>query len=290
MFYSRESELVSNQKTIESFWQNKVQQKILPTSGANLAFAYVIPEQVKYTIVVSSGRIECLLKYKELIWEFYNNNIAVFILDHRGQGLSERTLKNAHIGHIKDFSQYSTDFNRFNLQVVDKYSKGKKILLAHSMGSAIAHNYLNEYKHSFEKAIFCAPMFGINTGNIPLWLAKFLAVSLHKLGFGERYAPGQSNYQAKDFNDNEGQLNTLHISVLPWLNFTSFKHATHLPNELGIPKLVFGEYDKNSGMMSLSIEVHHALMDGIHVAKFVKLLQSYFNEPNLNLGLNNLRD
>ena len=100
----------------------------------------------------------------------------------------------------------------------------------------------------------------------------------------------QAEFFSKDFSDNEGQLNTLHISVLPWLNFTSFKHATHLPNELGIPKLVFGEYDKNSGMMSLSIEVHHALMDGIHVAKFVKLLQSYFNEPNLNLGLNNLRD
>ena len=94
----------------------------------------------------------------------------------------------------------------------------------------------------------------------------------------------RAGFFSNDFNNNEGQLNTLHISVLPWLNFTSFKHATHLPNELGIPKLVYGEYDKSSGMMPLSIEVHHALMDGVHVAKFVKLLQSYFDEPNLNLG------
>ncbi|MBU2971888.1 chloramphenicol acetyltransferase [Pseudoalteromonas sp. C2R02] len=94
----------------------------------------------------------------------------------------------------------------------------------------------------------------------------------------------RADFISNDFNNNEGQLNTLHISVLPWLNFTSFKHATHLPNELGIPKLVYGEYDKSSGMMPLSIEVHHALMDGVHVAKFVKLLQSYFDEPNLNLG------
>jgi len=84
-----------------------------------------------------------------------------------------------------------------------------------------------------------------------------------------------------DFKNNEGQLNTLHISVLPWLNFTSFKHATHLPNELGIPKLVFGQYDKNTGMMPLSIEVHHALMDGVHLAKFIKLLQSYCEQPEL---------
>ena len=91
---------------------------------------------------------------------------------------------------------------------------------------------------------------------------------------------------SNDFNNNEGMLATLHISVLPWLNFTSFKHATHLPNESGIPKLVFGEYDKSSGLMPLSIEVHHALMDGIHLAKFVKLLQAYFDVPKLHLGFN----
>jgi len=203
MFYSQENKLESNQETIEYFWQKEVQQNTLVTSGANLAYAYSIPDQAKYTIVISSGRIESLLKYKELIWEFFNNNIAVFILDHRGQGLSVRALKNPQIGHIEDFSQYTADFNQFNLQVIDKLAKGKRFLLAHSMGSAIAHNYLSDYKHSFEKAIFCAPMFGINTGNIPLWLAKVLAVYLNKLGFGERYAPGQSNYQTKDFNDNE---------------------------------------------------------------------------------------
>lgn len=203
MFYSKENKLESNQETIEYFWQKEVQQKTLVTSDANLAYAYSIPDQAKYTIVISSGRIESLLKYKELIWEFFNNNIAVFILDHRGQGLSVRALKNPQIGHIEDFSQYTADFNQFNLQVIDKLAKGKRFLLAHSMGSAIAHNYLSDYKNSFEKAIFCAPMFGINTGNIPLWLAKFLAYGLNKIGLGERYAPGQSNYQAKDFNDNE---------------------------------------------------------------------------------------
>jgi len=255
MFYSKENELVNNQKTIENFWQNKVQQNTLAISDANLAYAYVIPEQAKYTIVISSGRIESLLKYKELIWEFYNNNIAVFILDHRGQGLSVRALKNTQIGHIKDFSQYTADFNQFNLQVVDKYSKGKKFLLAHSMGSAIAHNYLNEYKHAFEKAIFCAPMFGINTGNIPLWLAKVLAISLNKLGFGERYAPGQSNYQAKDFNDNELTQSKARYQIftecyqnndsiklggtsIAWLNSAFKSMAKILTKPIEIPSLI----------------------------------------------------
>ena len=87
---------------------------------------------------------------------------------------------------------------------------------------------------------------------------------------------------SEDFQQNEGKLDTLHISVLPWLSFTSFNHAVHLPNESGIPKLVFGQYDKSSGEMPLSIEVHHALMDGLHLAKFVRLLQSYFDQPELH--------
>ena len=255
MFYSKESELRSNQEAIDNFWKTEVYQNTFTSSNTHLAYAYSIPEQAKYTIVISSGRIESLLKYKEIIWEFYNNNIAIFILDHRGQGLSERALTNTQIGHIEDFTQYTADFNQFNLQVVDKYSKGKKFLLAHSMGSAIAHNYLNEYKHSFEKAIFCAPMFGINTGNIPLWLAKVLAVSLNKVGFGERYAPGQSNYQAKGFNDNELTQSTFRYQVftecyqnnesiklggtsIAWLN-SAFKSMTKVLNKpINIPSLI----------------------------------------------------
>ncbi|SFC38784.1 CatA-like O-acetyltransferase [Pseudoalteromonas denitrificans] len=88
---------------------------------------------------------------------------------------------------------------------------------------------------------------------------------------------------SKAFQANEGQLDTVHISVLPWMNFTSFSHATHLPNESGIPKLVFGEYDKETGKMPMSVEVHHALMDGVHVAKFTRLLQEYCDDPALNL-------
>ena len=255
MFYSKENELKSNQVTIEKFWQTQVLQEKFVNCDTNLAYAYCIPKQAKYSIVISSGRIETLLKYKELIWEFYNNNIAVFILDHRGQGLSERALKNTHIGHINDFSQYTDDFNQFNLQVVDKHIQGDKFLLAHSMGSAIAHNYLTQYQHTFKKAIFCAPMFGINTGNVPVWLAKVLAITLNKLGLGEKYAPGQSNYQAKDFNENEltqsqsrYQLFTecyqnndkvkLGGTSIAWLN-SAFKSMAKIMNQvLTIPSLI----------------------------------------------------
>ncbi|MAD04684.1 MAG: chloramphenicol acetyltransferase [Pseudoalteromonas sp.] len=75
------------------------------------------------------------------------------------------------------------------------------------------------------------------------------------------------------FAATEGQPDLIHISVLPWLNFTGFSHAVSEGHGLGIPKFVFGQYDSKTGKMPLSIDVHHALMDGLHVARFVKILQ-----------------
>lgn len=75
------------------------------------------------------------------------------------------------------------------------------------------------------------------------------------------------------FAATEGQPDLIHISVLPWLNFTGFSHAVSEGHGLGIPKFVFGQYDVQTGKMPLSIDVHHALMDGLHVARFVKILQ-----------------
>ncbi|RZF91642.1 chloramphenicol acetyltransferase [Pseudoalteromonas sp. CO302Y] len=79
------------------------------------------------------------------------------------------------------------------------------------------------------------------------------------------------------FAATEGQPDLIHISVLPWLNFTGFSHAVSEGHGLGIPKFVFGQFDLQTGKMPLSIDVHHALMDGLHVARFVKLLQEKIN-------------
>ena len=91
----------------------------------------------------------------------------------------------------------------------------------------------------------------------------------------------------KDGNWNEasGRLDLVYCSFLPWLNFTSFKHATSsLMNASGIPKFVFGKYHgpKESLQMPFSIEVHHALMDGLHVGRFVALLQTKMDQLSLN--------
>ena len=85
------------------------------------------------------------------------------------------------------------------------------------------------------------------------------------------------------FAATEGQADLIHVSVLPWLNFSSFSHAFTHGQSNGIPKFVFGQYNTETGKMPLAIDVHHALLDGLHVAKFIKQLQYTFN----NLSNNN---
>jgi chloramphenicol O-acetyltransferase type A len=65
-------------------------------------------------------------------------------------------------------------------------------------------------------------------------------------------------------------------SFIPWVSFSSFKHARNNKLELnGIPKFVIGKYVKEDEIikMPFSIEVHHALMDGLHVEKLLEILQ-----------------
>ena len=60
------------------------------------------------------------------------------------------------------------------------------------------------------------------------------------------------------------------ISTLPWLHYTQLIQPVACGEESN-PRITWGKYqadDKGRMMMPLSVLVHHALADGIHIAKF----------------------
>ncbi|MBY0485584.1 MAG: chloramphenicol acetyltransferase [Flavobacteriaceae bacterium] len=73
--------------------------------------------------------------------------------------------------------------------------------------------------------------------------------------------------------------NLIHFSALPWINFTSFSHARSFTFPDSCPKISFGkmidENDKKT--MSMSVHVHHGLMDGYHLGEYVNLFQEVIN-------------
>ena len=67
----------------------------------------------------------------------------------------------------------------------------------------------------------------------------------------------------------------IHYSVIPWVAFTSFAHARRWGTDDAVPKIVFGKHREvgDRRLMPVSVEVHHALVDGLHVGRFYEALQ-----------------
>ena len=89
--------------------------------------------------------------------------------------------------------------------------------------------------------------------------------------------------RVKSRNDLErypGQ-NLIRYSVLPWFDFTSLSHARNLAIQDSAPKITFGKITEAGGRCTLpvSIYVHHALADGLHVAQFVEQFERYLAAP-----------
>lgn len=88
-------------------------------------------------------------------------------------------------------------------------------------------------------------------------------------------------------DEREGQDDLIHHSVIPWVTFTSISHARNWGRQDSVPKIAFGKYreDGKRIKMPISVEAHHALMDGLHVGRYFERLESYFSNPRSALNL-----
>jgi chloramphenicol O-acetyltransferase type A len=60
------------------------------------------------------------------------------------------------------------------------------------------------------------------------------------------------------------------------IDVSRWKRRDHAGGDDSIPRVVFGKCttDQQSVRMPVSIEVHHALVDGVDVAKFIERFQA----------------
>jgi len=79
-------------------------------------------------------------------------------------------------------------------------------------------------------------------------------------------------------NDDDGRI---HFTVLPWTSFTSFSHARNWSTEDSIPKIAFGKFTRDNQriLLPISVEVHHALMDGFTVGRYLSHLEEMLSHP-----------
>lgn len=80
-------------------------------------------------------------------------------------------------------------------------------------------------------------------------------------------------------NDDDIKKDLIRHSTIPWYPFTGLMHPTNFtPNE-SVPKITFGKFTVRNErkFLPVSIEVHHGLMDGYHVAKYLEEFQKQLN-------------
>ena len=224
-----------------------------------LKIAYKIfkVKHAKATIVISSGRTEGMVKYQELIYDLNQNNYNVYILDHRGQGYSQRLLEDTQVGHVEDFLDYVRDLRVFVKTVVKKHKK--LILIGHSMGGAIASLYVETYRKDFDALVLSSPM------HQPELISKKLTNRICQ--FIETRDKNKANYIIGEKSYDEGKLdftdNLLTHSKIRY-ELSDFSYEKEPQTKLGGPSVHWvSEACKGSKMsvdLATNIEIPVLLM------------------------------
>lgn len=100
----------------------------------------------------------------------------------------------------------------------------------------------------------------------------FVRGNAAELGRARRPAPLVAGHPDDD---------VIYQSTLPWIRFTGFSNA--LPGgDDSIPRIVFGKCSKDGSKWRLpvGVEVHHAVVDGIDVGRFLERLENAFGAPD----------
>ncbi|MCL2078138.1 MAG: chloramphenicol acetyltransferase [Oscillospiraceae bacterium] len=74
--------------------------------------------------------------------------------------------------------------------------------------------------------------------------------------------------------------NSFDVSCLPWLNYKSFDLHVFDSGTCLSPLIMWGQYKEQAGrfLMPLTLQVHHAVADGFHVARFYKDVEERIGE------------
>ena len=100
------------------------------------------------------------------------------------------------------------------------------------------------------------------------------------LEFNRNGRAALEKYRAlKTFDVETDRRDLIYYSVIPWVSFTSFKHASRLDKTQTVPRIVFGKIFDSADrkLMPVSVEANHTVMDGFHVGKFFNLFQEIVN-------------
>ncbi len=126
-------------------------------------------------------------------------------------------------------------------------------------------------------------LFGVVTLTYDAHFATFSSQAAESL------ARAKENTSLNEFpHDQEGKFprdDLLSITILPWVAFTGFA-ISRKPSVDCIPLLAFGKVQATGDryLLPFFVNFHHALADGLHVARFIKYIEEEARELAASFG------
>ena len=158
--------------------------------GVALRFArWPPPPGRKGTVCLFPGRAEFIEKYFETVRDLRARGFAVAALDWRGQGGSERILRNRRKGYVRSFAQYQIDLETFIHEVVLPDCPPPVFALAHSMGATILLRTAHAGHRWCDRMVLLAPMIAL-PGMHRMAGTRMTVRMLRSFGLGSLYVPG----------------------------------------------------------------------------------------------------
>ncbi|MEA2939156.1 MAG: lysophospholipase [Alphaproteobacteria bacterium] len=158
--------------------------------GVSLRFArWAPPPGRKGTVCLFPGRAEFIEKYFETVRDLRARGFAVAMIDWRGQGMSERALRNPRKGYVRSFDDYRIDLETFVKEVVLPDCPPPVFALAHSMGATILIRAAQQGHRWFDRMVLLAPMIAL-PGMRRSLPTRTAVKTMRILGLGGSYVPG----------------------------------------------------------------------------------------------------
>ncbi|HUN21700.1 MAG TPA: chloramphenicol acetyltransferase [Anaerolineales bacterium] len=98
--------------------------------------------------------------------------------------------------------------------------------------------------------------------------------------FASQAAPIIAQVKAVPTLDDEHRDDLLFLTCIPWVAFTSMTHPIHMHPTDSVPRISWGKVyaEGTQWKMPLSVQVHHALMDGVHVGRYFARVEALLAE------------
>lgn len=86
--------------------------------------------------------------------------------------------------------------------------------------------------------------------------------------------------------DEPGRDDLLFMTAIPWVSFTGLVHPIQMHPVDSMPRIAWGKVVEAGGRssMPLSVQGHHALMDGIHLGRYFNEVQRHLDDPQYLRG------